>query len=103
MVGLQRMISSTRRGRAVRAVVQDREAAALMGVNVDRIIATTFFIGAALAGAAGLIYGLEYGTTNFTLGFFLGLIAFTAAGLGGFWNPVCAMLGGVLVGVFPAV
>src|SRR5260370_397382 len=71
MVGLQWMVSSTRTGRAMRAVAQDREAAALMGVNVDRIIATTFFTGASLAGAAGLIYGLQYGTTTFTLGFFL--------------------------------
>jgi branched-chain amino acid transport system permease protein len=103
MVGLQWMVTRTRTGRAMRAVAQDREAAALMGVNVDRIIATTFFIGAALAGAAGLIYGLQYGTTNFTLGFFLGLIAFTAAVLGGIGNLVGAMLGGVLIGVIQAL
>jgi len=103
MVGLQWMVNGTRTGRAMRAVAQDREAAALMGVNVDRIIATTFFIGAALAGAAGLIYGLQYGTTNFTLGFFLGLIAFTAAVLGGIGNLVGAMLGGVLIGVIQAL
>jgi len=99
MVGLQWMINSTNTGRAMRAVAQDREAAALMGVNVNRIIAITFFIGAALAGAAGLIWGLKYGNTNFTIGFRLGLIAFTAAVLGGIGNLPGAMLGGIVIGV----
>src|SRR5438874_2274386 len=63
MISLQWMVASTRIGRAMRAVAQDREAAALMGVNVDRIIAITFFIGAGLAGAAGFIYGLQFGST----------------------------------------
>jgi branched-chain amino acid transport system permease protein len=99
MVGLQWMVSSTRIGRAMRAVAQDREAAALMGVNVDRIIGITFFIGAALAGAAGFIYGLQYGSSIFYIGFQLGLIAFTAAVLGGIGNLVGAMLGGVLIGI----
>src|SRR5437879_10680033 len=99
MVGLQWMVNGTRTGRAMRAVAQDREAAALMGVNVDRIITITFFIGAALAGAAGFIYGLKYGSTIFTIGFQLGLFAFTAAVLGGIGNLAGAMLGGVLIGV----
>lgn len=103
MVGLQWMVTRTRTGRAMRAVAQDREAAALMGVNVDRIIAVTFFIGAALAGAAGLIWGLEYGTIKFTTGFELGLFAFTAAVLGGIGNLVGAMLGGVLIGLIEAM
>lgn len=103
MVGLQWMVSRTRTGRAMRAVAQDREAAALMGVNVDRIIAITFFIGAALAGAAGLIWGLDYGTIKFTTGFTLGLFAFTAAVLGGIGNLVGAMLGGVLIGLVEAM
>jgi branched-chain amino acid transport system permease protein len=103
MVGLQWMVSYTRTGRAMRAVAQDREAAALMGVNVNRIIAITFFIGAALAGAAALIWGLKYGNTNFELGFTLGLFAFTAAVLGGIGNLVGAMLGGVLIGVIEAL
>ena len=96
MVGLQWLVTRTRIGRAMRAVAQDREAAALMGVNVDRIIAITFFIGAALAGAAGFIYGLQYGATIFIIGFQLGLVAFTAAVLGGIGNLVGAMLIGVI-------
>ena len=103
MVGLQWMVTSTRIGRAMRAVAQDREAAAMMGVNVDRIIAITFFIGAGLAGAAGFIYGLQYGSTIFIIGFQLGLIAFTAAVLGGIGNLVGAMLGGVLIGIIEAL
>lgn len=103
MVALQWMVNSTRIGRAMRAVAQDREAAALMGVNVNRIITITFFIGGGLAGAAALIWGLSIGTTNFTLGFQLGLFAFTAAVLGGIGNLVGAMLGGVLIGVVEAL
>jgi branched-chain amino acid transport system permease protein len=103
MVALQWLVNSTRIGRAMRAVAQDREAAALMGVNVNRIIAITFFIGAALAGAAALIWGLKYGSTQFTLGFQLGLFAFTAAVLGGIGNLVGAMLGGVLIGLVEAL
>src|SRR5436190_20535092 len=79
MVGLQWLITRTRIGRAMRSVAQDREAAALMGVNVNRIIAITFFIGAGLAGAAAFIYGIQISVTQFNIGFQLGLIAFTAA------------------------
>ena len=103
MVALQWLVTRTRIGRAMRAVAQDREAAALMGVNVDRISSITFFIGAALAGAAGLIYGLQYGSSIFYIGFTLGLFAFTAAVLGGIGNLVGAMLGGVLIGVIEAL
>ncbi|HLQ29589.1 MAG TPA: branched-chain amino acid ABC transporter permease [Ktedonobacteraceae bacterium] len=103
MIGLQFMVTRTRIGRAMRAVAQDREAAALMGVNVDQIITVTFFIGASLAGAAGFIYGLQYGSTIFSIGFTLGLFAFTAAVLGGIGNLVGAMLGGVLIGIIEAL
>ena len=103
MAGLQWLVTSTRIGRAMRAVAQDRDAAALMGVNVDQIITITFFIGAALAGAAGFVYGLQYGSTIFNIGFQLGLIAFTAAVLGGIGNLVGAMLGGVLIGIIEAL
>ncbi len=103
MIGLQLFIQRTRTGRAMRAVAQDRDAAALMGVNVNRIITITFFIGAALAGAAGFIYGLQYGVTIFYIGFPLGLVAFTAAVLGGIGNIVGAMLGGILIGIIEAL
>jgi branched-chain amino acid transport system permease protein len=103
MIALQLFITRTRTGRAMRAVAQDRDAAALMGVNVNRIIEITFFIGAALAGAAGFIYGLQYGSTIFFIGFPLGLVAFTAAVLGGIGNIVGAMLGGILIGIIEAL
>ncbi len=103
MLALFWLINYTSIGRAMRAVAQDREAAALMGVNVDRIISFTFFVGAALAGAAGFIYVLQYTSSIFSIGFELGLIAFTAAVLGGIGNIVGAMLGGVLIGVVEAL
>lgn len=102
MVALQWMVTRTRIGRAMRAVAQDREAAALMGVNVDRIIAITFFIGAGLAGAAAFIFMLSEGITIFNIGFELGLFAFTAAVLGGIGNLVGAMLGGLVIGLIRA-
>ncbi|HEX4202838.1 MAG TPA: branched-chain amino acid ABC transporter permease [Ktedonobacteraceae bacterium] len=103
MVALQWFITQTRMGRAMRAVAQDRDAAALMGVNVNRIISITFFIGAGLAGSASVIYGLQYGTTNFQIGFQLGLIAFTAAVLGGIGNVVGAMFGGFIIGILESI
>ncbi len=103
MVALQTFVTQTRTGRAIRAVAQDREAAALMGVNVDRTIAITFLIGAGLAGAAGFIYELYFGNTIFSIGFQIGLIAFTAAVLGGIGNIIGAMLGGLLIGLVQAL
>jgi branched-chain amino acid transport system permease protein len=102
MVGLQWLVTRTRIGRAMRAVAQDREAAALMGVNVDRIIGITFFIGAALAGAAAFVFMLSSGVTIFNIGFELGLFAFTAAVLGGIGNIGGAMLGGIVIGLIRA-
>jgi branched-chain amino acid transport system permease protein len=102
MIALQILISRTRTGRAMRSVAQDRDAASLMGVDVDRTIVITFFLGGALAGAAGLIWGLEIKQTVFYVGFQVGLIAFTAAVLGGIGNIVGAMLGGLIIGLVPA-
>lgn len=103
MVVLQFLVRRTKIGRAMRSVAQDRDAASLMGVDVDRTIVITFFIGAALAGAAGFIYALELRTTYFLSGFQFGLIAFTAAVLGGIGNIVGAMLGGILIGLIQAL
>src|SRR6187200_1654294 len=83
MVGLQLFIGRTRLGRSMRATAADRDAAALMGVNINRTIAITFLIGSALAGAAGVVNGLQYGVATFNDGFQAGLKAFTAAVLGG--------------------
>lgn len=99
MIALHLLVTRTRIGRAMRAVAQDRDAAALMGVNVNLVIGITFFIGAGLAGAAAFIYSLKFPNTYFYLGFEQGLIAFTAAVLGGIGNLVGAMFGGLLIGL----
>ena len=83
----------------MRATAQDQDAARLMGINVDRTIAFTFALGGAMAGAAGLLYLETFGTTRYDAGFQLGLIAFTAAVLGGIGNLQGAVLGGVLIGL----
>ncbi|MDL2334419.1 MAG: branched-chain amino acid ABC transporter permease [Chloroflexota bacterium] len=98
MAALQLFVGRTRLGRAMRSTAQDREAAQLMGVDINTTIAVTFFIGSALAGAAGIVYGLYYGQIQFTIGFFVGLKAFTAAVLGGIGNTVGAALGGLMIG-----
>jgi branched-chain amino acid transport system permease protein len=98
MIALQLFVGRTRMGRAMRSTALDRDAAQLMGVNINRTIAITFFIGSALAGAAGVTYGLQYGVTRFDLGFQAGLKAFTAAVLGGIGNTVGAALGGFIIG-----
>jgi branched-chain amino acid transport system permease protein len=95
MVGLHLFVQYTRLGKAMRATAQNRDAALIMGIDVDRIIALTFLIGGALAGAAGLLVGLYNNTIVFTMGFTAGLRAFTAAVLGGIGNIIGAMLGGV--------
>ena len=103
MVSLQAFISRTKIGKAMRATAQDRDAAQLMGINVNTTIATTFLIGSALAGAAGFVSGVYYGTTWFFNGFEAGLKAFTAAVLGGIGNIAGAMLGGFLIGLIEAI
>ncbi len=96
---LSYIVQQTRQGKAMRATAQDQDAARLMGINVDRTISFTFALGGAMAGAAGLLYLETFGTTRFDAGFQLGLIAFTAAVLGGIGNLQGAVLGGVLIGL----
>jgi branched-chain amino acid transport system permease protein len=93
------VVTYTRAGKAMRATAQDQDAARLMGINVNRIISFTFAVGGALAGIAGLMYQQTIGTTRYDLGFKLGLVAFTAAVLGGIGNLTGAVLGGVLIGL----
>jgi branched-chain amino acid transport system permease protein len=93
------LVTSTRQGKAMRATAQDQDAARLMGIDVDRTIAFTFGLGGALAGAAGVLYLESNGLTRWDAGFRLGLIAFTAAVLGGIGNMTGAVLGGFLIGV----
>ena len=93
------IVQKTRVGKAMRAVAQDRDASLLMGINVDRIISFTFALGGALAGAAGTLFVQVNGQTRYDAGFRLGLIAFTAAVLGGVGNLLGAVIGGVLIGV----
>jgi branched-chain amino acid transport system permease protein len=97
MLALQLFVSRTRLGRAMRSTAQDREAAELMGVDINQTIAVTFFIAAALAGSAGVIQGLYFGSIQFNLGFFAGLKAFTAAVLGGIGNTTGAAIGGFVI------
>lgn len=97
MVGLQLFVGRTRLGRAMRSTAQDREAAELMGVDINQTIAITFFIAAALAGAGGIINGLYFGSVQFNLGFYSGLKAFTAAVLGGIGNTTGAAIGGFVI------
>jgi len=103
MIGLQLFIFNTKMGKAMRATAQDRDAAQLMGININTTIAITFLIGSALAGAAGFASGVYYGTTWFFNGFGAGLKAFTAAVLGGIGNIPGAMLGGFLIGLIEAL
>lgn len=99
MWGLNAIVQRTTLGRSMRAVAEDREIAAVMGVNVWGVVATTFFIGSALGGAAGVLVGLYYTQIDFLMGYSAGLKAFTAAVLGGIGNIRGAMLGGLILGV----
>jgi branched-chain amino acid transport system permease protein len=103
MVGLYFFVQRTRTGRAMRAVSEDKDVAAMMGINVDRVIATTFAIGGLLAGAAGILYVFIFNQVQFAMGFLPGIKAFTAAVLGGIGNIVGAMLGGVFLGLLESV
>jgi branched-chain amino acid transport system permease protein len=99
MLALTLLVARTRIGKAMRATAFDREAAAMMGIDVDRVIAFTFFVGSVLAGAAGVMWGLYNGETYHFMGFLAGLKAFTAAVVGGIGSIPGAMLGGILVGL----
>ncbi len=101
LLGLRYLINNTRTGKAMRAVAQNREAAALMGVSIERTISFAFLLGGALAGAGGVIYGIYNvsGTVRYDLGFQNGLFAFTAAVLGGIGNINGAVLGGFFIGL----
>ncbi len=102
MVIFALMIARTTLGRAQRACEQDRDMAALIGVNVDRTISLTFVIGATLASVAGMMFLLYYGVIDFFIGFLAGIKAFTAAVLGGIGSLPGAMLGGILIGLIEA-
>jgi branched-chain amino acid transport system permease protein len=96
------LVQRTRQGKAMRATAQDRDAAAMMGINVNRTISFTFLLAGALAGAGGLVYALYFGQIRYDTGFSLGLIAFTAAVLGGIGNLPGAVLGALCIGFIQA-
>jgi branched-chain amino acid transport system permease protein len=99
LFGLSYFISNTKQGKAMRAVAQDKEAASMVGINVNRTISITFLLGGILAGASGVMFGLFNGITVFNVGFTQGLYAFTAAVLGGIGNLSGAVVGGFLIGI----
>ncbi|MEJ2736952.1 MAG: branched-chain amino acid ABC transporter permease [Anaerolineae bacterium] len=103
MLGLRILVQRSKMGMAMRAVAEDKKTAALMGINVDRVIGNTFAISGALAGAAGVMWGLHMGIVYHFVGFIPGLKAFTAAVMGGIGNVVGAMVGGLSLGVLEAV
>jgi branched-chain amino acid transport system permease protein len=100
---LHYLVRKTRVGKAMRATAQDREAAAMMGVDVDRVIVATFFIGSALGGAAGVLVGLMFTQVYHFMGFTAGLKGFTAAVCGGIGNIPGAMLGGLVLGIVESI
>ena len=99
MFALDRFVRTTRLGRGVRAVAQNAETAALMGVNIDRVVSVTFLLGGLMAGAAGLLYVVYLENTGYNIGFLLGIKAFTAAVMGGIGNLRGALLGGLALGL----
>jgi branched-chain amino acid transport system permease protein len=103
LLALSYFIGNTKQGKAMRAVAQDKEAAAMVGINVNRTISITFLLGGILAGASGVMYGLFNGITVFNVGFTQGLYAFTAAVLGGIGNLTGAVVGGLLIGIIGAM
>jgi len=102
LVGLVYLVQQTRQGKAMRATAQDKDAAAMMGINVNRTISFTFLIAGALAGVAGLLYALYVTNVRYDQGFQLGLLAFTSAVLGGIGNLPGAVLGALCIGLIQA-
>jgi branched-chain amino acid transport system permease protein len=99
MLGLNQLVGRSKIGKQMRAVAADREAAEMLGINVNFTIAATFFVGSALAGVAGVMAGLLFNTVYNTIGFIAGLKAFTAAVVGGIGSIPGAMLGGLFIGI----
>jgi branched-chain amino acid transport system permease protein len=99
MAALVLLVSRTKFGKSMRATAFDREAASMMGIDTDRVIAITFFVASMLAGAAGVMFGLYLGVTYYFMGFLAGLKAFTAAVIGGIGSIPGAMLGGLIIGL----
>lgn len=102
MIALNIYVQKTSTGRAMRSIALDMTGSLLMGINVNAVITKTFFIGSALAGAAGVMAGAYYGKVDFLMGFIIGLKAFTAAVIGGIGNIKGAMLGGLVLGFIEA-
>jgi branched-chain amino acid transport system permease protein len=102
LAGLQFFVNHTKLGTAIRAAAQDPDTASLMGIPVNRVIALTFFVGGALGGLAGVLFGIHYSLINPYSGFIPGLKAFTAAVLGGIGNIAGAVLGGMMLGLLEA-
>lgn len=103
MAGLWFFVERTKTGKAMRAVAEDKEIASLMGINVDRIIVTTFAVGGAMAGVAGVLWGLLFRGVNFFTGFLPGIKAFTAAVIGGVGNLGGSMVGGLVLGITESI
>ncbi|MGH2583026.1 MAG: branched-chain amino acid ABC transporter permease [Anaerolineales bacterium] len=103
MLVLYLFVQNTKTGKAMRAVSEDKDSAALMGIDVDAIIVRTFILGASLAGAAGVLYAQLFRNVSYFMGFIPGIKAFTAAVLGGIGNIPGAMLGGIFLGLFESV
>ena len=100
---LDTFVSRTRIGKAMRATSQDRDAAGLMGISINTVIALAFFIGPALGGVAGVFSGLYYGSVSYSMGFIPGVKSFTAAVIGGIGNLRGAMLGGFVLGILESL